>query len=205
VREILAGAARAPSGGNLQAWRVDALAGERLAALKALLVPRLGELPTGEGSEYQVYPSPLNEPYRTRRFAVGEQLYRSLGVAREDRPARLRQYAANFRFYDAPVGLFVSIDRSMGAPQWSDLGGFLQTVMLLARAYGLDTCAQEAWTHWYRTIPPFLSFPADHILFCGVALGYADTDAPINGWRAPRESVDDFAVFSGFEDDPTPR
>lgn len=200
VRDILERAARAPSGGNLQAWLVHVLAGEPLQALEAQLVPRMAaELPKAEGTEYPIYPSPLKEPYRTRRFAVGEELYRSLGIPREDRPARYRQYARNFLFYDAPVGLFFSIDRSMGAAQWSDLGGFIQTVMLLARAHGLDTCAQEAWAHWHRTLAVFLNLPSDHILFCGMALGYADAQAPINRWRSPREPVEAFCVFSGFE------
>ncbi len=199
VREILDGAARAPSGGNLQPWRVYALAGARLEALRALLRPRAGELPRGEGTEYRIYPPELKEPYRTRRFAVGELLYRSLGIAREDRPARLRQYARNFEFFGAPVGLMVCADRSMGPPQWSDLGMFLQTAMLLARQHGLHSCAQEAWAHWHKTLGDFLELPPELMVFCGLALGYADADAPINAWRAPREPLDGFAAFQGFE------
>jgi nitroreductase len=199
VREILEGAARAPSGGNLQPWLVHAVAGERLEELKASIRARPELLPRGEGAEYEIYPKDLKEPYRTRRFQVGELLYRSLGVPREDRPGRIRQYARNFEFFGAPVGLFVSIDRSMGPPQWSDLGGFLQSIMLLARAHGLHTCGQEAWTHWHKTLGPFLNLPPEYLLFCGVALGYADDDAPINQWRAPREPLDTFATFEGFD------
>jgi len=198
VRDILDRAARAPSGGNLQPWRVDALSGAPLEAVKAMLRPRRGELPRGEGAEYQVYPDPLKEPYYARRRDVGALLYRALGIPREDRPARLGQYAQNFEFFGAPVGLFVSLDRSMGRPQWSDLGGFVQTVLLLARAHGLHGCAQEAWTHWHKTVPPFLGLPEDHILFCGIALGFADEGAAINAWRAPRAGVDEFATFRGF-------
>ena len=145
VREIVERAARAPSGGNLQTWQVYAIAGVRVEALKALLESRMGELPKGEGGEYQIFPTDLKEPYRSRRFAVGEQLYRAIGVARDDRPARYRQYAKNFQFFGAPVGLFFAIDRTMLPAQWADLGGYIQTIMLLARAYGLDTCPQEAW------------------------------------------------------------
>jgi len=198
VRDILDRAARAPSGGNLQPWRVDAVAGEPLEQLKALIRPRHGELPRGEGAEYQIYPDPLKEPFYARRREVGALLYAALGVAREDRPRRLAQYARNFELFGAPVGLFVSIDRSMGPPQWSDLGGFVQTILLLARAHGLHACAQEAWTHWHKTVPAFLGLPADHILFCGIALGLADEAAAINRWRAPRASVDEFATFRGF-------
>jgi len=201
VREILDRAARAPSGGNLQPWAaVHVLSGAPLAALKALLRPRFNELPRAEGAEYPVYPSPLKEPYYARRSQVGALLYEALGIPREDRPARYRQYARNFEFFDAPVGLFFLIDRSMGPPQWSDLGMYIQTVMLLARAYGLDTCAQEAWTHWHKTVPAFLGVPACQLVFCGMALGYADADAAINRWRAPRAGAESFAVFQGFPD-----
>jgi nitroreductase len=198
VRDIIERAARAPSGGNLQAWRVYALAGERLEALKALLAPRMDELPKGEGGEYQIFPTDLKEPYRTRRFAVGEQLYRAIGVARQDRPARLRQFAKNFEMFGAPVGLFFAIDRSMLPAQWADLGGFIQTVMVLARGYGLDTCPQEAWITFQRTMRTFLDLPPELMLFCGMALGRADADAPINSWRSAREPLDAFATFEGF-------
>jgi nitroreductase len=205
VREILDRAACAPSGGNLQPWRVDALAGAPLEAVKAMIRPRRAELPRGEGAEYRIYPEPLKEPYYARRREVGALLYAALGIPRQDRPGRLGQYARNFELFDAPVGLFVSIDRSMGPPQWSDLGGFIQTILLLARAHGLHGCAQEAWTHWHKTVPPFLQLPADHMLFCGIALGFADEAAAINGWRAPRAGVEEFATFRGFPESDMPQ
>jgi nitroreductase len=198
VREILAHAAQAPSGGNLQPWHVHVLAGAALAALKAQLAPRMNELPRAEGAEYNVYPPGLKEPYETRRRTVGELLYRSIGVPREDRPARYRQYARNFIFFDAPVGLFFVVDRTMGPPQWSDLGMYIQTVSLLARGFGLHSCAQEAWTTWHKTVSAFLDLPAEHMIFCGMGIGYADPDAPINRWRSPREPLDAFATFRGF-------
>jgi nitroreductase len=198
VREIIERAARAPSGGNLQAWRVYAIAGARVEELKALLSPRMGELPKGEGGEYQIFPSDLKEPYRSRRFGVGELLYRSIGVPREDRPARYRQYARNFQFFGAPVGLFFAIDKIALPAQWADIGGLIQTVMVLARAFGLHTCPQEAWITWQRTMRTFLELPDEMMLFCGMALGHADTSAPINSWRSPREPLDNFATFAGF-------
>jgi nitroreductase len=198
VRDILERAARAPSGGNLQPWRVHVLAGDRLEALRAAIRPRFGDLPHGEGAEYDVYPKELSEPYRARRYAVGELLYRSIAVPREDRAGRLRQFARNYEFFGAPVGMFFIIDRQMGPPQWSDLGMFIQTAMLLARAHGLHCCAQEAWTRWYKTVSAFLDVAPGEMVFCGLALGYADEKAPINSWRSPREEVDSFATFSGF-------
>src|SRR5271166_5326303 len=127
VRDILERAARAPSGGNLQPWRVHVLAGARREALRASIRPRFNELPHGEGAEYDVYPKGLTEPYRTRRFTVGELLYRSIAIPREDRAGRYRQFARNYEFFGAPVGMFFIIDRQMGPPQWSDLGMFIQT------------------------------------------------------------------------------
>lgn len=198
VREILDRAARAPSGGNVQPWHVHALAGEPLAELKRNIAARPDELPFGEGAEYAIYPPGLKEPYESRRREVGSLLYRAIGIPHRDRPGRIRQYARNYLFFGAPVGLFFSIDRQMGPPQWSDLGMYIQTVMLLARVYGLHSCAQEAWTFWHKTVGKFLDLPPQHMLFCGMALGHADLDAPINRWRSPRETLDGFATFSGF-------
>lgn len=144
VRDILERAAQAPSGGNLQPWHVHALTGAPLKALVDEIAGHYDLLPRGEGTEYAIYPSPLGELYNARRFKCGADLYAALGIPREDKPARYRQYARNFRFFDAPVGLFFSIDRQMGPPQWCDLGMYLQNVMVLARAHGLHTCAQEA-------------------------------------------------------------
>jgi len=198
VRAILGRAARAPSGGNLQPWRVHALAGAPLEALKARIRPLAPDNPRGEGAEYQIYPEPLKEPYRKRSRDVGAELYAAVGIARGDRPGRYRQYARNFELFGAPVGLFLSIDRTMGPPQWADLGIFLQTVMLLARDEDLHTCPMEAWTFWHQTVSACLGLPPELMLFCGLALGHADPDAPVNGWRSTREGVEGFADFSGF-------
>jgi nitroreductase len=200
VREIIERAARAPSAGNMQPWRVDVLAGERLEALKAVMRPRMSELPKGEGTEYAIYPPDMQPPYSDRRVAVGEMLYQSINVPREDKPARYKQYARNFEFFGAPVGMFISIERSFVLGQWIDLGSYIQNVMLLARDFGLHTCPQEAWASFHRTVADFLALPPNMMLFCGMALGHGDEAAPINSWRAPRAPVDEFATFSGFTD-----
>jgi nitroreductase len=195
---ILEHAKRAPSGGNLQPWRVDVLTGAPLATFLDGIRAKALTQPTGEGTEYNVYPPNLHDPYRSRRFKCGEDLYATIGIAREDKPARLRQFARNYELFGAPVALFFSLDRRMGADQWADVGMFMQNIMLLARAHGLHTCAQEAWAVWYKTVADFLQLPPDHMLFCGMALGYMDESAPINSLRTERAGLEEFATLRGF-------
>jgi nitroreductase len=200
VRDIVALAARAPSAGNMQPWRVYALAGARVEALKAQLAPRMAtELPRGEGTDYTIYPAPLDEPYKSRRFTVGELLYKTIGIPREDKAGRYRQYARNYVFFGAPVALFFAREKSHGPAQWADIGGYLQTVALVARGYGLHTCPQQAWVSFHKTVRSFLDLPDNLMIYSGMALGHEDPDAAINRWRSPRESVDTFATFSGFD------
>ena len=199
VESLLERARWAPSGGNLQPWQVYVLAGEPLREFKAIIEAKLPDNPMGDGSgEYLVYPPKLKEPYRTRRFACGEALYASIDIPRSDKPARLRQFANNFRFFGAPVALFFAMDRTMQEGQWSDLGMFIQTFMLLAREDGLHTCAQEAWSHWSKTVRDFLHIPNELMLFCGLALGYKDESHPINGWRTERAPLDEFVSWQGI-------
>lgn len=197
IRAVLERAARAPSGGNLQPWHVHVVGGESLARLKAIMAQRVVQAPEGERAEYDVYPRDLGSPYRERRFQVGEDLYRSIGIAREDRPGRLRQFARNYAFFDAPLALFCSVDRQMGPPQWADLGMFLQTVMLLLREAGLHSCAQECWARYAQTVGEFLALPAQRMLFSGLAIGHEDSAAPINQWRSARVPLAEFVQFDG--------
>ncbi len=198
VRAILKAASRAPSGGNLQPWQVFAVTGTPLRAIVESVTERLADLPRGEVPEYHVYPPELREPYVGRRFRSGEVLYREIGIPREDRSGRGRQFRKNFELFGAPVGLFVYLDRTMGPPQWADCGMFLQSLMLAARAFGLHTCAQEAWAQWHGLLAEHLSPPPDWMLFCGVALGVMDETAPINRVHTERAAVDEFCAFKGF-------
>jgi nitroreductase len=194
VRAILEAADRAPSGGNLQPWRVYALTGEPLAQLKAAVAAN----PMGETPEYDVYPQNLWDPLRTRRFECGEDLYATIGIPREDKPARLRQLARNGELFGAPVGLFFCLDRKVGPPQWADVGMFMQTVMLLAVEHGLGTCAQEYWARYPQTVAKAVGLPDDHMLFSGMALGYVDETAPINGLRTRRDPFEAWGELKGF-------
>ncbi|HEY2145103.1 MAG TPA: nitroreductase [Steroidobacteraceae bacterium] len=195
VRALLQVARFAPSGGNLQPWIVHVLSGESLARFRSFLAPQLMAMPMGGAAEYPVYPPDLKEPYRSRRRKCGEDLYSLVGVARDDRAGKLRQFAGNYDFFGAPVGMFFFVDRCMGSAQWSDIGMFIQNIMLLAREQGLDTCPQEAWAVWHQQVGEFLGVGPSLMLFCGLALGYADTQAPINRLRTEREAVDAFVTF----------
>ena len=195
VEEILEIARYAPTGGNLQPWHVYVAAGASRDRLIGRVAAGLPDHPLGGQPEYHVYPSPLQEPYRSRRYKLGEDMYSTIDVDREDKPGRLRQFARNWEFFGAPVGLFFTLDRNMQEGQWADVGMFMQNIMLLARERGLDTCAQESWASWHEIVREELGIPDEQILFCGMALGYADPEHPINSLRAERESVAGFARF----------
>ena len=198
LEEILTRAARAPSGGNLQPWHVDVLSGEPLAALVRKVHDSLGRDPAGEGLEFTIYPSPLSEPYRSRRFESGETLYAALAIPRTDKAARLSQFKRNYDFFGAPAALFFSLDRAFDRPQWAHLGMFMQNVMLLAEERGLATCAQEAWAAVHATVAAHLRLPPERTFYCAMAIGYSDSGHPINGCRTRRERVEAFATFHGF-------
>lgn len=190
VRALLTAASRAPSGGNVQPWRIYVVNGDRMTDFLAFMEGRAFDTP-----EYEVYPADLWEPYRTNRFALGEAMYATLGIPREDKAARLAHLARNYRFFDAPCGVFCFVDRGMGPPQWSDLGMFLQTFMLLAVEAGLDTCAQESWSSYAASVQEFVGAPDNEMLFCAVALGHADPEAPVNRLRSDRMPLDEWVTW----------
>ncbi len=191
LRALLTDAARAPSGGNVQPWRIYVVNGPSMARLREYL-PTQAPIDT---PEYDIYPAKLTEPYRTNRFQIGEQMYATLGIGREDKDGRRQQFAHNGDFFGAPAALFCFVDRQMGPPQWSDLGMFLQTFMLLAVEQGLATCAQEFWSVRHLAVSSFVGAPPEELLFCGMSIGHADPAAPINALRSERMPLDDWARF----------
>jgi nitroreductase len=195
IRRVVEAAARAPSGGNLQPWHIDVVSGAKLDELKTIMRTRLAEAPGGEPTEYDIYPKVLPSPYKDYRFAVGEELYRALGIPREDKMQRLMWFARNFQFFGAPVALFCSIAKTMGPPQWSDLGMYLQSLMLLLREEGLDSCPQECWAIYPETIRKFISIPEERMLFTGMAIGFADPADKANAARAARAPLAEWATF----------
>lgn len=191
IRQMIADASRAASGGNVQPWRIYVVNGSSMTTLREFLETK----PPVDEPEYEIYPSGLKEPYRTNRFELGEQMYATLGIAREDKEGRRRQFAHNNDFFGAPAAIFCYVDRQMGSPQWSDLGMFLQTFMLLAVDNNLGTCAQEYWSVRHKSITEFVGAPANEMLFCGVALGHPDNAAPVNSLRSQRMPVEQFTKF----------
>jgi nitroreductase len=191
LKKLLSDASRAPSGGNVQPWRIYVVNGESMTRLRAHLATQ----PPMDAPEYEIYPAGLTEPYRTNRFTIGEQMYATLGIAREDKEGRRRQFAHNNDFFGAPAALFCYVDRQMGLPQWSDLGMFLQTFMLLAVEAGLATCAQEYWSVRHQAVTSFVGAPENEMLFCGMAIGHADESASINSLVSERMPLDDWARF----------
>ena len=191
IKDLLTKSSRAASGGNLQPWKIFVI---NNSAMTNFL-----EFQTNwtepEVPAYDIYPPKLKEPYRTSRYELGEQMYELLGIERDDKAGRLEQVMENFRFFGAPCAFFCFIDRDMGSPQWSDLGMFLQTFMLLAKEAGLDTCAQEAWSIKHDSVSEFVKADESDILFCGMAIGYRDDTALVNSLESERRPLKEWAKF----------
>lgn len=198
IERILAAASYAPSGSNMQPWKVRVVAG----AVKDRLVAAVtAEHDAGRMQErdFKYYPDPFPEPYLSRRRATGWGLYGTLSIEKGDKQAMHRQHGRNFLFFDAPVGLVFTIDSSLEMGSWLDYGTFIQNIMVMARGLGLHTCPQAAWCSFHSTVKDVLDIPEEEIVVCGMALGHADPDAVENGFRPVREPVSGFTTFAGFD------
>jgi nitroreductase len=195
VRELIERSARSPSGSNLQPWRVYALVGEARNELVRRVKVQLEHLPRGEPPERRIHPPDLCEPYSSRYFRAASRVYGALGIAREDARARAGHLARNWEFFGAPVGLIFTIHRQMEPGQWADLGMYMQSLMLLAREYDLDTCAQEAWALWPKTLRECLSLPPEEMVVCGMAVGFRDAEAAVNTFPSERAPLDEYATI----------
>ncbi len=191
IREMLERSSRAPSGGNLQPWKIYIVNEKSMKGFLEFQKNWKGK----EEPPYSIYPEKLKEPYRTSRNQMGEQMYSLLNIKREDKIGRMNQMLKNFDFFGAPVGMFCFIDKQMGLPQWSDLGMFLQTFMLLAVDKNLDTCAQESWSLKQNCVKTYLNISDDSILFCGMSIGHANMDDKVNELNTPRRPIDEWATF----------
>lgn len=198
LRALITKAQRAPSGGNLQPWQAVVITGGKWGEVKQAVADRIEMGREGQQPEYDIYPRGLTQPWDSRRFGVGEGLYASLGIPRDDKAGRLQQFMENYRGFGAPVMLFLHCSRIMGPPQWSDMGMWLQSLMLLAVEAGLATCPQECWAMYGKTVRETLGLDDGQILFTGLAIGYADEKAPVNNWPVPRVDIDEVIEWQGF-------
>ncbi len=194
LKGIFETARRAPSGGNLQPWNVHVLTGGPLDAFRGEVIGKLMQGQT-EGDTYQAYPSPLWEPMRSWRYKLGEDMYGLLGIPKDDKPARLMQVGQNFNFFGAPVGILITIDKRMDAPQFMDVGIYLQTVMLLAREQGLHTAPQGAWRAFPDSVKKHVKHPDEQHILVGMSMGYADPDAPVNDLVSDRAELSELVKF----------
>lgn len=199
ISDILDTVRWAPSGGNIQPWEVIAVTGTAKKDVTVLASNILAKNPKGEKDDYPIYPSEMADIYQERRYKVAEDMYATIGIPRTDKAKRIEWVMRNFEFFGAPVGLFFVIDKSMGHGQWAHLGMFMQSVALVAHEKGLSTCMQEAWGMVRGSLATHFKLPSGKLIYAGMALGYADPDAPVNSLRTERATVSDFTHMYGFQ------
>ncbi len=197
IVDILRVASRAPSGTNTQPWKVTVLTGSALSSLVSKVQAAFDDpaVAATQTEEYAYYPTEWRSPYIDRRRKVGWDLYGLLGIQKADKTRMHAQHGRNYAFFDAPVGLMFTIDRVMQQGSWLDYGMFLQNIMVAARARGLDTCPQAAFTPFHKIILEHIEAPACDMLVCGMSLGWADPNAVENSLVTEREPVSEFAKF----------
>lgn len=195
LRHLIDLAAQAPSGTNMQPWKLRVIGPRARARLEGALVASLDspDLPAAE--EYRYYPETFREPYLSRRRKLGWDLYGLLGVVRGDKAGMRRQTEANLRFFDAPVALMLTIDRDLEIGSWIDLGMFLQNLLIAAQGHGLDSCPQAIFARFHPVVRRELAIPEQEIVVCGVAIGKADPAAPANRLIPEREPVESFTTW----------
>ena len=197
IEDLLAVAARAPSGTNIQPWQVHVLTGASKEALSHDIRAAYDD-PAERARHtepYAYYPTEWRSPYIERRRKIGWDLYSLLGIGKADKARMHEQHARNYAFFGAPVGLMFTIDSHLEQGSWLDFGMFLQSVMVAARARGLDTCPQVAFTQFHRIIARHLQLREDQTVVCGMSLGHADPGSVENTLRTEREPVSGFVRF----------
>lgn len=191
IEKILESARWSPSGVNAQPWSVAVVTGKTQQQITdALIQAREEQVP--DNPDYDFYPAKWQEPYKSRRLDTGLSLYKALGITKDDPDGRMKAWYNNYRFFGAPVGLFVFVDKTMGKGSWLDIGMFVQNIMLAATDQGLATCPQASLVEYPDRVREILSISDDKQLVVGIALGYPDVEQPVNNYRLDRESVENF-------------
>ena len=197
MEEILQMASKAPSGTNIQPWKIHVVAGEVRARLEREVLAHRETDPADSGAEFP-RTGKRKEPYTSRMRTLGKAMYGLIGIPKGDKAAGWRQWGRNYQFFDAPVGLILTIDKDLDAMSFIDVGMFAMAIMLAAKARGLDTCAQGAWNNYWTVTRRVLNVPDDEYIIFGISLGYADESHAVNTLVADREPVESFATFHGF-------
>ncbi len=197
IEHLLDVAARAPSGTNMQPWRVIALAGDELTRFTDALVEAFTS-GAPENVERPYYPTPMIEPYLARRRKIGWDLYGLLGIARGETDKMAAHKIRNLRYFGAPVGLICTISRALEIGSWIDYGMFLENLSIAARARGLETCAMAVFAEYPNVSRDLLGISPEDEIVCGVAIGYEDNTAPANALRTERVTAEEFTAFRGF-------
>jgi nitroreductase len=197
VEEILEAASRAPSGTNIQPWKIHVAAGEVRERLEREVLAHRDTNPPDDGAEFG-RSAKRKDPYTTRMRKLGKDMYTLLGIPKGDQAANWRQWGRNYQFFGAPVGLILTIDKDLDAMSFLDVGMFAMAIMLAAKARGLDTCAQGAWNSYWSVTRRVLNVPDDEYIVFGISLGWADETAPVNTLISEREPLSAFATFHGF-------
>ncbi len=195
IETILEVAARAPSGTNMQPWKVYVVTGRTKVRLSQAVLNAFNDPDYLAKNAYKYYPDKFFEPYLTRRRTIGWDLYSRLGIEKGDKDKMHAQHGRNFLFFDAPVGLVFTVDERLEIGSWLDYGMFLQNIMVAARGRGLDTCPQAAFAPYHKVMRPVMDVPESEIVVCGMALGHADLTAPENGVISEREPLSEFVRF----------
>ncbi|WP_373008613.1 nitroreductase [Hyphomonas sp.] len=198
IRDWLTAAQRAPSGGNTQPWRVIVVTGDARDEVIGKAAGVLKDSPAGQPTDRPIYPKDLWQPHEARRRRVGEMMYDVLDIPKVDRAERIAWFANNFRFFGAPVAVFIVIDERMGHGQWGHTGMYLQTLSLLAEERGWGTCMQECWGILRPMLKEHFDLGEHEMVWCGMAVGIPDADHPVNSLRAERADIDEIAVLKGF-------
>ena len=194
IKEMLQISKCAPSGGNIQPWKVYVVTGN---AKEKLIERALSNYDNGvqEKIEYEIYPNPLDEEYKKRRSECATDMYAALSIEQDDIESRLTQIRENFKFFGAPVGMIITIDKAFAVNGWGHVGMFIQNICLSAVDNDMGTCLQESWSIYPETVKDVLNIPDNEVVWCGIALGYPNLEHPINNYRTSRESIDKFVTF----------
>jgi nitroreductase len=202
IEDILTIASRAPSGTNVQPWKIHVVSGEVRERLEREVLAHRETQPFDTQAEFP-RTSKRKEPYLSRMRKLGKDMYTLVGVPKGDQAANWRQWGRNYAFFDAPVGLIVTIDKDLDAMSFLDTGAFVMAILLAAQARGLATCPQGAWNCYWTATRRVLNVPDGEFIVCGISLGWPDETAPVNALVSEREPLAGFATFHGFEEAPT--